>query len=237
MENLHQSSTHEITLFSDEDPANVVLNQIDIEIVQSSKMRGIYRKITVFDGTYCQQSIKIKHQKKLNFRVDLAFLYPLPVRVHHIAWKWAYCASGLTVLFAAMYWIGWLSGWFAPSIYYLTATIAVVSVGAISLLLLAHNSYDKVVFRSQHGGVNLVELLYKYPDKKSFKKFIGQFILKIKSAKKNKNLSPSKFLSGELKELRRLKDESVISAAVYEAAKVEIFHNESYQITDPRNLR
>jgi len=237
MENLHQSSTQEITLYGDEDPANVVLNQIDIEIVQSNKMRGIYRKITVFDGSYCQQSIKIKHQKKLNFRVDLAFLYPLPIRAHHIPWKWAFCASGLTVLFAAMYWVGWLSGWFVPTIYYLTATIAVVSVGAISLLMLAHNSYDKVVFRSQHGSVNLVELLYKYPDKKSFKKFIGQFILKIKSAKKNKGLSPSKFLSGELKELRRLKDESVISAAVYEAAKVEIFHNESYQITDPRNLR
>lgn len=237
MENLHQGSTHEITLYGDEDPANVVLNRIDIEIVQSNKIRGIYRKITVFDGSYCQQSIKIKHQKNLNYRVDLAFLYPLPIRAHYIAWKWAFCALGLTVLFTAMYWIGWLSGWFVPTIYYLAATIAVVSAAAISLLLFAHNSYDKVVFRSQHGSVNLVELMYKYPDKESSKSFIGQFILSIRSAKKNKSLSPSKFLSGELKELRRLRDESIISAAVYEAAKVEIFHNESYQITNPRNLQ
>lgn len=237
MENLDHSSTDEIILYSDEDPADVVLNRVDIELKQFHKIRGINRKITVYDGSYCQQTVQIKHQKKIKYRVDLAFLHPLPVREHHIAWKWFYLASGCSVFFAVMYWIGWISGWFSPSVYYLTTTIVVASAVVINLLLFAHNSYDKVIFRSQHGSVDLVELLNKYPDKESFRKFIGQFILRIKSAKKNKKLSPSKYLSGELKELRRLRDESIISAAAYEAAKVEIFHNESYQVTNPRNLQ
>ena len=115
--------------------------------------------------------------------------------------------------------------------------MAVVTATLICLLLFAQNSYDKVVFSSQHGNVRLIELLNKYPDNESFRKFISRFILRVKSAKKNKNLSPSKFLAGELKELRRLRDEAVISAEIYETAKVEIFHNESYQVTNPRNLQ
>jgi len=43
-------------------------------------------------------------------------------------------------------------------------------------------------------------------------------------------------LARELRELRRLRDEAVISAASYEAAKADIFKDESYQATNPRNL-
>jgi hypothetical protein len=240
MQNLKFITTDEITLYSDEDPAKVVLNQVDFELEQSHKMRGVYNKITISDGSYgsyCQQSIQNKHQKKIKYRVDLAYLDPIPVREHHTAWKWGFGAIGLSLLSGLMIWLGWFSNSLNPSIYHLTATVTVVTATLICLLLFAHKSYDKVVFHSQHGNVQLIELLNRYPDNESFKKFIGKLILRIKSAKKNKKLSPSKFLAGELKELRRLKDEDVISAEIYETAKVEIFHNESYQVTNPRNLQ
>ncbi len=119
MDNLNHITTDEITLFSYQDPSLVVLNQIDIEIKQSDKMRGIYRKITIFDGSYCQQSVQIKHQKKVNFRIDLAYLNPLPVREHHIAWNWVYSASGLALLSFVMLLAGWYTGWIVSSIFIL----------------------------------------------------------------------------------------------------------------------
>ncbi len=240
MQNLKYITTDEITLYSDEDPAKVVLSQVDFKLEQSHKMRGVYRKITISEGSYgsyCQQSIRNKHQKKLKYRIDLAYLDPIPVREHHTAWKWVFGAIGLALLAGLMIWAGWFSNSLSPSVYYLTATVTVVTATLICLLLFAHKSYDKIVFNSQHGNVQLIELLNKYPDNESFRVFIGKLILRIKSAKKNKHLSPSKFLAGELKELRRLRDEAVISAEIYETAKVEIFHNESYQVTNPRNLQ
>ncbi len=239
MENLKHISSNEITLYSDVDPRDVVLNQADFVLEQSHKTRGVYRKISIFVasyGTYCHQLIRNKHQKKLDFRIDLAYLDPIPVRKHQVASQWAYCSLGLALLSGLMIWTGWFSNSMNPSISYMVSTITVSTLTLISLLLFAHNSYDRIIFQTQHGNVQLIELLNKYPDKESFRQFIGQFILSVKNAKKNKRLSPSRFLAGELRELRRLRDEAVISAETYEIAKAELFQNESYQTTIPRIL-
>ncbi len=182
-------STDEITLFGDEDPSQVNLKKIDFELEQFHKIRGVCRKITIFDGSYCQLSIQNKHNKKLDYRIDLAYLDPRPARVHHIAWKWAYGAFGLAALSASMIWVGWFSDWITPSVYYLIATVVAVSASLICLLLFANSSYDKIVFHSQHGNVRLIELLNKYPDKDTFREFISQFHVRIKSARANKGLT------------------------------------------------
>lgn len=229
MENIDLESSDEITLFTDEE--HVVLDTVDFEFEQSNKVRGIYRKMTIFNGNHCYQSIKNKHKTKYKYRVDIAHLNPHPVREHHIARKWLYAAAvslGFSVLLVI---IGWLSNLFesTPNVYYSTAVVVSFSATLIALLLFAHNTYDKVIFRTQFGNVKLIELINKYPSKDEFRKFIARFIVQIKKARSEKGFNTSKFLARELREIRRLRDESVVTEEEYQSAKTIIFKHSSFK--------
>ena len=232
MEKIELNSTDdEITLFTDEE--NVVLDKVDFEFGQSSKLRGIYREITLFNGNHCYQSIKNKHKRKFKYRVDIAFLNPRPFRERNIAWKWLYASIALLLTSLVMIYVRWYTDWLPAGIerFYLTVLIVFLSSACITLLLFAHNTYDKIIFRTQFGNIKLIELLNKYPDKESFREFISLFIVQIKTARKKKGFTASKFLAKELQELRRLRDEQVITEEEYQAAKVIIFKHDFFKAT------
>jgi len=221
----------EITLFTDEE--NVVPDKMDFEFAQSSKLRGIYRKITLFNGNHCYQSIKNKHKRKYKYRVDIAFLNPRPFRERKIAWKWLYSSIALLFISMVMITVRWYTDWVAldHKQLYMTALIVALSSSFIALLLFAHNTYDKIVFRTQFGNIKLIELLNKCPSEEAFREFMGRFIAQIKTARKQKGFTASKFLAKELRELRRLRDEQVITEEEYQAAKVVIFKHDSFKAT------
>lgn len=104
---------------------------------------------------------------------------------------------------------------------------------AISLLMFMHNTYDKVVFKSQYGRVKFIEVINKYPNKNTLRKFIARFTMQVKKVKAKKNFSQSKYLTRELQELRRLKNEEVISEKEYESGKALIFSHKSFQVSEP----
>jgi len=226
-------SFDETTLFSDQE--KVAINYINFEFEQSNKIRGAYRKITIFNDHQCYQSIKNKHQRKYRYRVDLSFLDPHPIRERKLAWNWLCGSIGLSLLSAFMVYQGWFSDSVTPSAFYEVALVGVISAMLISLLLCVHNSYDKIIFKSQHGRVKFIEILNRYPDKVSFRKFIMKFILQVKDVKSRKEFSQSKFLTRELQEIRRLKNEDVISEIEYESAKKAIFNHKSYQVSRSPN--
>ena len=229
MEEIDLTTPDEITMFTDEE--HVVLDTIDFEFEQKNKVRGIYRKITIFNGNHCYQSIKDKHQRKYKYRVDIAYLNPHPFRIHNIAWKWLYIAAGLGVITAISGVIGWLTNWLGPSpgIYYTAAVIGGAAATVIALLLFAHLSHDKILFKTHFSGIKLIELVNKYPNKDEFRQFVGKFIVQIKKAKAKKAYTTSRFLAMELKELRRLRDETVVTQKQYEDAKKLIFTHESFK--------
>ncbi len=229
MEEIDLTSPDDLTQFTDEE--HVVLDSIDFELEQINKVRGIYRKITVFNGNHCYQSMQDKHQRKYKYRVDIAYLNPQPYRVHNIAWKWLYLAAGLGFITVTVGIIGWLTDWLgpAPGIYYTIAVVAGASATLIALLLFAHLSYDKVIFKTRFSGIRLIELVNKSPSKDEFRKFIGKFIVQIKRAKAKKAFTTSRYLAMELKELRRLRDETVVTEKQYQDAKKLIFRHESFK--------
>ena len=222
MENIQidLESSEETTWFSDEE--KVAIEKINFEFTQSSKIRGIYRKISIFNDHHCYQAIKNKHKRKYKYRVDLLFLDPRAFRERKIAWNWLYGSIGLTFIGVVMIYLGWFADFFTPSAYYEISLIVVISAMLISLLMFMHNSYDKIIFKSQYGRVKFIEIINGYPDKKTFRKFIGRFMMQIKNEKSKKNYSPSKFLTRELQELRRLKNEEVISEEEYQSGKALI---------------
>lgn len=229
MEQIDITSPDDDTLFTDEE--HVAVESIDFQFEQSSKVRGIYRKLMVFNGNHCYQSIKNKHKRKYKYRIDIAYLRPRPYRVHNIAWKYLYAALGGTVVSAIMIYIGWFSGLFnsSPGSYITTAVIITLASTLILFLLFAHNSYDKILFKSQTAGVDLIELLNQYPNKDVFRAFVGKFMVQIKKARAMKKLTPAKFLTLELKELRRLRDETVITEAQYEQGKKRILGHSAFK--------
>ncbi len=231
MENIDLSSPDDVTLFTDEE--HVVLDMVDFEFEQSNKVRGIYRKITIFNGNHCYQSIKNKHQRKFKYRVDIAYLNPHPFREHNIAWKWLYTAAALLVLSVMLGVIGWFSNAFGSTmnIYYSTSIVVSISATLIALLLFAHNTYDKVIFKTQFGNVKLIELINKYPSKDDFRQFVGRFIIQIKKARVNKGFTTSKFLARELREIRRLRNETVVTEEEYQTAKKVIFKHNSFKVS------
>ena len=213
--------------FSDE--AEVTVDKIDFEFEQASRLRGTYRKLTIFNGNYCYQAIKNKHERKYKYRVNLSYLDPHPIRERSIAWKWLYATLGLALLGILLIYSAWFANWIEPSIYFLAFLVIEVSATLICLLLFMHNTYDRIIFKSQYGRIKFIELLNRYPDKKSFREFVGRFILQIKQAARKKAYSQSTFLSQELVELRRLKDETVITEQEYEIAKTFILKHKGFQ--------
>jgi hypothetical protein len=227
IESIDLQSAEGTLWFSDE--AEVTLDKVNFEFEQDSKLRGFYRKLTIFNGNYCYQAIENKHKRKYKYRVDLAYLDPHPIREKYTAWKWLYATLFLTLVSALAIYIGWFAKWIEPSIYFKVFLVIEISSLVICLLLFLHNSYDRIIFKSQYGRIKLIELVNRYPNKKFFREFITGFILQIGKAAKGKKFSQSTFLARELVELRRLKNETVITEADYETAKSLILKDQGFQ--------
>jgi len=228
MEQIDITSNDDKTLFTDEE--HIAVDNIDFEFEQTHKARGIYRKITVFNEKHCYQSIKIKHKRKYKYRVNLAYLNPRPFRVFNIAWKYLVFALISLVTSLIMIYFKWFEQVYAltSDVYFKTAIIFSVVSTIILFLLFVHNSHDKIIFKSQVAGMNLVELLNKYPNQDSFREFMRQFITQIKKVQVKEKLEASKYLAAELRELRRLRNETVITDTQYQNCKQVIFSDSAY---------
>lgn len=218
-----ESFEDDTTNFTDDE--NIPVEHVNFEFEQQNKLRGLYRKITIFNDTHCYQSIKNKHQRKYKYRIDIAYLDPRPFRKRVREWKWLYGSIALFGLALALVFGGWLD---TASNTYLGLIIGVLVVAIMSLLAFFYYSRDRVFFRSEYGKIKLIELINKNPDIDGFRSFINKFVMQIKKAKTAKKLNQTKFLARELQELRRLKDESVIPNDSYEKAKKLIFSHKAF---------
>ncbi len=219
----------ETTWFSDDE--EIKIEKINLEFEQSSKIRDIYRKITIFNQHHCYQTIKNKSKGKYKYRVDLSFLDPRPFRRRKIAWRWFMTSVALALISAAMVYMGWVANTITPSLNYGISAAVVIVAMLIALRLFINNTHDRIIFKSQYGRVKYIEVFNKYPDKKSFRKFLGNFVSQVKNEKAKRNYSIAKFLARELQELRRLKNEEVITEKEYQSGKKAIFKHKSYQVS------
>ncbi len=217
----------EITQFSDDE--KVPVEHVNFEFEQSHKLRGMYRKLTIFNDAQCYQKIKIKHRRKYKFRLSLAHLDPRPFRLRHIVWNWLYASLALWCGATAIV----ISGWFDSSSLMSVGVFAAVIVAALlTLLTFFYLSHDTVYFRSQFGKIRLFELANNNPDKDNFREFVNKIVVQINKSKAAKGMNQSQLLAAELKELRRLKDESIVPEGSYKKAKQLIFKHEAFRSVD-----
>ncbi len=214
----------DITAFSDNE--KIPVEHVNIEFEQSNKLQGMLRQLTVFNDSQCYQKIKHKHRRKYKFRINLAYLDPRPFRIRRIVWKWLYASLALWALDAGLL----LTDWFNPGFAIFFGIVTITTVTAlITLLTFFYLSHDTVYFRSNFGKIRLLELSNNNPDKKSFHVFVNKIVVQINKSKTAKNMNQSQFLTSELKELRRLKDESIVTEESYQRAKRRIFKHEAFR--------
>jgi hypothetical protein len=214
----------EVTQFSDHE--KILVEHVNFEFEQSHKLRGMYRKLTIFNDTHCYQSIKNKHRRKYKFRLNLAHLDPRPFRLRNIAWKWLYASLALWCSAAVILFGGWFN---SSSVISLGIFTGVIVAALLTLLTFFYLSHDTVYFRSQFGKIRLFELANNNPGKDDFRDFINQIVMQINKCKAAKGMNQSQLLAAELKELRRLKDEKIVPEESYEKAKQLIFKHGAFK--------
>jgi hypothetical protein len=224
---INLQSVDDDTLFSDQD--RVQVEEVNFEFTQNHKLRGIFREMSIFNDHQCYQSIQNKHQRKYKYRVDMTFLDPRPFRDKFVAWNWLYAAITLFVVSAGLIYAGWFGELYESGTYSEIAIVIGLFAAVVFGLIFTHRSYDKVLFRTEFGKVKLIELINNHPDKKAFASFLSKFVKQIKLAKAASKFDSAKLITSELQELRRLKEESVISENRYEKAKKRLFKHKAFK--------
>ncbi len=233
VEEIDLNAQEEITLFTDDE--HVAVRTIDREFRQESKLKGIVREFTIFNGIQCYQKVTRKHGGKHKFRVNLACLDPEPRRIYNLADNWLIMgAIGLVLSFLLVY-----LGWFrtpplqiSNSLLYILTSVA-LSFSIIALLLALLKTRDRLVIYSKCGRAPVLELINNNPNKQQFMEFMDSLSRHILLSRRGISSSPTELLAMELKELRRLRDEHAIKEDQYESAKKRIFRNRAY---NPDNI-
>ena len=85
-----------------------------------------------------------------------------------------------------------------------------------------YQSPNVIEFKSRYGNCGVLSLLYNKPNKNEFKAFIEEIKLRSLSASQVVTIDKKQMLDIEMNELRRLRDEGIITQHDYAEAKARI---------------
>jgi hypothetical protein len=183
---------------------------------------GVDVQVKLVDGRELQVAQNGK-KKKISFSVDILSLQDKSKKTFSIAWKWLIAAAVLFLVMLAL--LKFLPAYLGENKnLYLGVILFVGLVGTIlSFIKFFKNTSKKQIFYSRNANVPIVILCANKPSKKIFSSFIDSIEKRIKKFRKHMDIDTEKQLTGEMKMLRRLSDDGVISKKDYERAKEKLF--------------
>ena len=209
----------EITLSSGlDDDAHLKPEHVNIVFVQEQKFKGVKRTY------YTQKSFS--HKDNTRHRVNLNYVNIKPERECKVAWSWLSTAFATIVWSMLLFYVGLFTQYKADYIVIVGVLLGTFSM--ISMLIFYYRTHDKLIFCSHVGKIPLFEVSNHKPGNKEFDAFMETLRQHIKVAQDK--LSMHQRLVGELKDLRRIRDEGRISNESYESARNTIFRHEAFQI-------
>lgn len=214
----------EVYLYTDEliYEEDVVPTVVNHKLHQALKVKGYEGTFTIFNERYLFVIVQTFFSKAKKYWFNLTYLDPNPKRRLQISWPWLITTltligiGGLLFLFRDTS-IQPLS--IEPT---LPILLLLGVLGLASFLTLLYRSEDKLVFCSQYGRTNLLELSYKNPNAMEFQSFVRELVHRIAQAKKESLQNEAERLAGELREHRRLRDGGVLPNKTYEKTKANI---------------
>lgn len=187
---------------------------IAVSFEQRNRWRRSALRVTVFNDQRVAIERQAARKAPLSYEFDLGFLASRPRRVRRISWG---LVGAALALFAAAVAV-WLS---TPGVDHGAFAGGLLVAGAGTLVLAAVRYRDRVIYFSKHGRAPLLILLNGKPDKQALQQFVAELSARIRASRHNWS-DRQAFLSGELKEHRRLHEQGVISRADYERSKRRI---------------
>jgi len=217
----------EITLSSDfDDDAHLKPEHINVAFVQEQKFKGVRRTFKIFNDTQLHYTLKsFRHKDNKKHRVNLSYVSNQPERECTVAWKWLSTAFATLVWSMLLLYIGLFTQFKADYIAIVGVLLGTFSM--IAMLTFYYRTQDKLIYRSFFGNISLFEVSNHKPGNREFDLFMEKLRQHIKLAQDK--LSMHHRLVGELKDLRRIRDEGKISNEQYESARDIIFKHEAFQ--------
>ncbi len=191
-------------------------------ILKQRNVSGCNIQIKLVDGRELQVLSKGKKSEK-SYSVDILSLQDESKKVALIAWKWLFYSLGFFLIMLLLLKVlpGFLN---TDKNLYLGIVLAVGVIGSLtSFILFWKKSSKKQIFYSRKANVPVVILGAGNPSNKLLSDFVAGIETRIKKFRSHMDIDDEKQLTGEMKMLRRLSDNGVISKKDYEKAKTKLF--------------
>lgn len=188
---------------------------------QESNARGEKRTFEIYNDKF----VKVITNNILNhssYHLNLSLLAPWPVRHRNISWQWlmAVFYFSLTTLAYTAYLFYFQESSKLERLLPFIVVFLLLSLG--SFLMFLYQSPNVIEFKSRYGNCVVLSLLYNNPNRKEFKEFIEEIKLRSLSASQAVKIDKSQMLDIEMNELKRMRNEGVISQHNYADAKARI---------------
>lgn len=159
-------------------------------------------------------------RKSLSFCVDVLALNDESKRKVVFAWKWA--LAGLLAVLVSLLVPSILSSLFTEPLYTYLVYLAGASTGAACFYMAWKATSVRQVFYSRNAEVPIIKLIASKPSRKEFGDFVNRVEESIRAIQDKMNLSMKRQLAGEMRMLRRLSEEGVISPSDYKKAQASL---------------
>ena len=178
-------------------------------------------KVKLLNGRELHVEKKAKpHRTK--YIIDLLALADASQQKTILGWKWF--VAGLAALLLMVLCLIFLP-MLDESMLYLAAVYVVgLGVSAGCFYTAWRGTSRKQIFHSRNANVPLIELAINNPSKNAFSAFINAVETRIQSSREGLVISTNNQLAGEMKMLRRLSEEGVVSMSVYNKAKAGLLN-------------
>lgn len=230
MENIILSADDDITDITDfSDSEQVKVQVVNLEIKQKCWIDGEKREFMIFNGKQCYQKVEFKKGGKRKFRINLSYLNGIPKRQYKYAYNW-FIFSVMMFIVALLPLFSLMSGYFIDQFMATGLAVFALVTGITAVIIGLIKSTCRVTFYSHYGRAPVLELINASPNRKSYITFIDVLQQKINSYNQPENGNLRRYLHQELDELRRLKNESVLSSTDFNKAWQRIISNSAYKV-------
>lgn len=195
-----------------------VINRI---LAQKSQATGEERVFRIYDEKFINITIKdLMGEKK--YDLNLSMLEPWPSRHRYFSLRWliGIIYFGIATLAYGAYLYDNHSSETLGRLLPFIVIFILLALG--SLLMFMYRSPHVTEFRSRYCGCTLISLLYNNPGKDEFESFVEEIKNRILGASSVVKIDKNLMLINEIKKLRRLTDQGILTKEQCERAMKRI---------------
>ena len=190
-----------------------------IELLQVSFTKAYAAHFTIFGGHYVSIHIKRLFRRPVNYWIDLRYVESMPMRIFSLDRPALWVAVGLGVVSMIFFLVAWLSN---QPLFWLSVAVPLVCGALLAALVLAQRSKNRIVFCSRYARLPWFELMVTKPKRRAVDEFIKALTGVIHGMGNRRGDSQQERLGAELREHRRLREDGILSEAVYNSAKARL---------------